>query len=424
MKLFRKRIEFGENERMAFTSLREHKVRSLLTVFGVVIGVTALVAVASILVGIDKDMRDYLNDYGTETLFIFKFNPGIHVGRLSAEERSRKPISYEDAMAIKEEAPHVKNLTIEVMPKFEPGRPSAAPPTVRYKGNEVYGIEHTGALPSYEQVYNVHMAQGRFFNEAENIHKVDVAVLGYDLKDALFGAEDPIGKEVQVAGVTYQVIGILEKRKGTLMHDDSADKQVTVPYESYRRHHPADDEHFVGALAYPGMKAEAEDEARGILRRRRNVAYDKPDNFGISSAEQVADQFRQIMSMVALMIVVISSIGLLIGGVGVMNIMLMSVTERTREIGVRKAIGARRRDVIRQFLTEAVTLTSAGGIIGIIIATMISLLLQKVLHFPSSIPPWAIMLGVGVSMGIGLFFGMYPAVKAARLDPVEALRYE
>ncbi|HET9697396.1 MAG TPA: ABC transporter permease, partial [Terriglobales bacterium] len=256
------------------------------------------------------------------------------------------------------------------------------------------------------------------------IHKVDVAVLGYDLKDALFGAEDPIGKEVQVAGVTYQVIGILEKRKGTLMHDDSADKQVTVPYESYRRHHPADDEHFVGAQAYPGMKAEAEDEARGILRRRRNVAYDKPDNFGISSAEQVADQFRQIMSMVALMIVVISSIGLLIGGVGVMNIMLMSVTERTREIGVRKAIGARRRDVIRQFLTEAVTLTSAGGIIGIIIATMISLLLQKVLHFPSSIPPWAIMLGVGVSMGIGLFFGMYPAVKAARLDPVEALRYE
>jgi putative ABC transport system permease protein len=172
------------------------------------------------------------------------------------------------------------------------------------------------------------------------------------------------------------------------------------------------------------MKAEAEDEARGILRRRRGVAYDKPDNFGISSAEQVADQFRQIMSMVALMIVVISSIGLLIGGVGVMNIMLMSVTERTREIGVRKAIGARRRDVIRQFLTEAVTLTSAGGVIGIIIATMISLLLQKVLHFPSSIPPWAIALGVGVSMGIGLFFGMYPAVKAARLDPVEALRYE
>jgi ABC-type antimicrobial peptide transport system permease subunit len=424
MKLFRKRIELGENERMAFTSLREHKVRSLLTVFGVVIGVTALVAVASILVGIDKDMRDYLEDYGTETLFVFKFNPGIHVGRLSAEERSRKPISYEDAMAIKEEAPHVKNLTIEVMPRFQPGGPQATPPTIRYKGNEVYGIEHTGTLPAYEQVYNTRLSYGRFFNEAENMHRTDVAVLGYDLKDALFGAEDPLGKEVQVAGVPYKVVGILEKRKGTLMHDDSADKQVLVPYESYHRHHPADDEHFVGAQAYPGMKAEAEDEIRGILRRRRGVPFSKPDNFGISSAEQIADQFRQIMSMVALMIVVISSIGLLIGGVGVMNIMLMSVTERTREIGVRKAIGARKRDVIRQFLTEAVALTSAGGVVGVLIATLISLLLQKALNFPSAIPPWAVALGVGVSMSIGLFFGMYPAVKAARLDPVEALRYE
>jgi putative ABC transport system permease protein len=198
---------------------------------------------------------------------------------------------------------------------------------------------------------------------------------------------------------------------------------VLVPYETYRRHHPADDEHFIGAQAYAGQKAEAEDEVRGILRRRRNVPYEKPDNFGISSAEQVADQFRQIMGMIALMVVVVSSIGLLIGGVGVMNIMLMSVTERTREIGVRKAIGARRRDVIRQFLTEAVALTGMGGVIGVVVAVGISLLI-KMANWPSAIPAWAIALGVAVSMGIGLFFGMYPAVKAARLDPVEALRYE
>ena len=420
----RRRIEFGENERMAFTSLREHKVRSLLTVFGVVIGVTALVVVSSILVGVDKDMRDYLSDYGTETLFIFKWNPGIHVGRMTAEERSRKPISYEDAIAIKDEAPHVKNLTVEVFPRATPGMPTSTPPTIRYKGNEVFGIEHTGATPEYEQVYNVHLDNGRFFNEAENAHKVDVVVIGFDLKDALFPNEDPLGKDVLVGGVNYTVIGVMAKRKGTLMHDDSADKQVIVPYMTYKRHHPADDEHFVGAQAYPGMKAEAEDEVRGILRRRRSVAFDKPDNFGISSAEEVADQFRQIMSVVALLIVVVSSIGLLIGGVGVMNIMLMSVTERTREIGVRKAIGARKRDVIRQFLTEAVALTAAGGVIGIIIAIGISLIIQKVLNFPSAIPSWAIALGVGVSMAIGLFFGMYPAVKAARLDPVEALRYE
>jgi putative ABC transport system permease protein len=422
MKL-RRKIEWGENERMAFASLREHKVRSLLTVFGVVIGVTALVVVSSILVGVDQDMREYLQDYGTETLFVFKWNPGIHVGRMSAEERSRKPITLEDAMAIKEEAPHVKNVAVEVFPRVIPGRPSGAPPTVRYQGNEVFGIQHSGTVPPYEQVYNVHMSAGRFFNEAEDLHRVDVAVLGYDLKDALFANVDPIGKQVLVAGVSYTVIGIMEKRKGSLMHDDSADKQVLVPYESYKRHHPADDEHFLGVQAFPGQKAEAEDEVRGILRRRRNVAFDKPDNFGISSAEEVADQFRQIMGMVALLIVVISSIGLLIGGVGVMNIMLMSVTERTREIGVRKAIGARKRDVIRQFLTEAVALTGAGGIVGVLLAVGLSMLI-KMANWPSAIPAWAIGLGVAVSMGVGLFFGIYPAVKAARLDPVEALRYE
>jgi ABC-type antimicrobial peptide transport system permease subunit len=342
---------------------------------------------------------------------------------MSAEERSRKPVTFEDAMAIRDEAPHVKNVSVEVFPRITPGRPSSTPPTVRYKGNEVFGIEHNGVIPAYEQVMNAHLAQGRFFNEAENLHRVDVAVLGYDLKDALFANEDPLGKVVLVGGVEYTVIGILDKRKSALAHDDSADKIVLVPYQTYKRHHPADDEHFIGVQAYAGQKAEAEDEVRGILRRRRGVAYDKPDNFGISSAEQIADQFRQIMSMVALLVVVISSIGLLIGGVGVMNIMLMSVTERTREIGVRKAIGARKRDVIRQFLTEAVALTGAGGIVGVLLAVGLSMLI-KMADWPSAIPAWAIGLGVAVSMGVGLFFGMYPAVKAARLDPVEALRYE
>jgi len=419
------RMEFGENERMAFENLRDHKMRSLLTVFGVVIGVTALIAVASILVGVDKDLRDSLSQFGTDTLFVFKWTPGIHFGRMSAEERNRKPLTLEDALAIRDEAPAVKQVAVEVFPRIYPGQPPSNPPSVRYKGREVFGIDHSGTLTSWPDVNNVRIIKGRFFTEAEDEHREDVAVIGYDLQDSLFKGEDPLGKSILVAGIDYRVIGVLAKLPGTLTHDDSADKQVLVPYHSYRKHHPNDDEHWIVAKAYTGRKAEAEDEIRGILRRRRHVAFDKPDNFGISSAEQIADQFRQIMSSVALMTIVIASIGLLVGGVGVMNIMLMSVTERTREIGVRKAIGARRRDIIRQFLTEAVALTASGGVVGVLFGVGISLLINAVFpSLPSAVPGWAIGVGVAVSMSVGLFFGMYPAVKAARLDPVEALRYE
>jgi len=205
----------------------------------------------------------------------------------------------------------------------------------------------------------------------------------------------------------------------------TTEKAILVPYRTYQKHRPMDDENLIGAVAYPGHIAEAEDEIRGVLRRRRNVPYDKPDNFGISSATEIADQFRQITASVALLISVVSSIGLLVGGVGVMNIMLMSVTQRTREIGVRIAIGARKRDIIWQFLTEAMVLTGSGGVIGVLLGGGISLLINVLLpKLPSSIPLWAVVMAVGVSMSVGLFFGMYPAIKAARLDPVEALRYE
>jgi putative ABC transport system permease protein len=417
------RFEVSENTRMAFDSLRQHKTRSLLTVLGVVIGIMAMVSVASIMVGLDRDIRGFLDQYGTDTLFVFRWDFGFR-GKLTPEERNRKPLTYEDTMAIRDECPDVKDVTVEISPRIEPGKPLTAVPA-RYKRNEVYGIQFTGTIPSYEWVYNANPEKGRFFTEAENLHHMDVAVIGYDLAKGLFHDDDPLGESIEVGGASYRVVGVLEKRKGQFFKDESADKVVVVPYGAYRKHNPQDDEHYIGAQAYPGRKALAEDEIVGVLRRRRRVAADKPNNFAISSSEEIARQFRQITGAIAIAVVVISSIGLLIGGVGVMNIMLMSVTERTREIGVRKAIGARRRDIIRQFLTEAIALTGAGGIIGVSLGAVISFLINKLLpSLPSAVPLWSVIAAVTASMSVGLFFGSYPAIKASRLNPVEALRYE
>jgi putative ABC transport system permease protein len=418
-------VHISENAQMALTTLRENKMRSFLTVLGVVIGITALLSVVSILVGVYGDVNAYLSDYGPETLFLFRFDPGIHTGRLTPDERERKPLTLEDAEAIEQSCPAVRAVTATVFPRFIEDGPQRGPVTARYLNKEVAGVDYNGTLPATEEVFNSRPRQGRFFSEAENIHRLDVAVIGADIAKTLYPDIDPLGKPIWVDGVSYQVIGILEPRKGGFVKDQSADKAVMVPYRTYRKHNPGDDEHFIGAMAYAGEMSKAEDEIRGLLRRRRHVAYNKPDNFGISSAQQIADQFRQITGSVALLISVISSIGLLVGGVGVMNIMLMSVTQRTREIGVRKAIGARRRDVIWQFLTEAIVLTGAGGVIGVVLGGAISLLINFLApNLPSSIPLWSIILAVGVSMSVGLFFGMYPAIKAAQLDPVEALRYE
>ncbi len=419
------RMNMSENAYMALTTLRENKMRSFLTVLGVVIGITALLSVVSILVGVYGDVNSYLSDFGPNTFFIFRFNSGLHFSGLSAEERTRRVLSLEDAEAIEQFCPAVRAVSASVFPRFNQFTSSRGPITARYLGKEIAGVDYHGSLPADEEVFNSRTQEGRFFSEAENAHRSDVAVIGPDIAKKLYPDGEAVGKPILVDTVTYEVIGVMEPRKGQLVKDQSADKNVLVPYRTYRKHNPEDDEVMIGATAVHGHMAEAKDQIRAVLRRRRNDPFDKPDSFGISSTQEIADQFRQITASVALLISVISSIGLLVGGVGVMNIMLMSVTKRTREIGVRRAIGARKRDVIWQFLTEAIVLTGSGGVIGVILGVAISLLINlAVPSLPSSVPLWSIILGVTVSMSVGLLFGMYPAIKAARLDPVEALRYE
>jgi putative ABC transport system permease protein len=417
------RMPLGENARMAFDNLRENKMRSLLTVLGVVIGVTALIAVSSVLVGLDASIHDYLSEFGANTVFVSKFNPGIHTTGLSPEELNRKPLTLDDALAVKEECPAIQEVDAQLLQRFTASFPPVA--TARFQGHEVNNVRYRGTLPSAVDVYSLRIIKGRYFTEAENQHRADVAVIGYDIANALFTGLDPIGKQIQVNGSLYSILGVIDKRKGGVVAGGQADVDCWVPYRTYQKHNPQADEGIISAMAYPGQMDTAQDEIRGVLRRRRQVPYDKPDNFGMNTSQQVADQFRQITGSIAELIVAVSSIGLLIGGVGVMNIMLMSVTQRTREIGVRKAIGARRRDVIWQFLTEAITLTGCGGLVGVGLGWGISALVRLVFpSFPTAVPLWAIILGVAVAMSVGLFFGMYPAVKAARLDPVEALRYE
>jgi putative ABC transport system permease protein len=408
---------FAENMKMALETIRKNKVRSFLTVLGVVIGVWVAIAVASILIGFEENVQASLNEFGVNNLWIFRFNFGF--SRLTPEERMRKPLTYEDGIAIRDECPAVKSVSISVFQR----QGVRGPQKVRmgkYKGKEIALNNFYGSTPSYVEVDNGAIEDGRFFGEAEDLHRADVVALGYDVNHALFPNESAVGKQVLLDGASYTVIGVFEKKKNNTL---GGDDDVIIPYRTYRKHYPGDDEHFLSAMAYPGMKALAEDQIRGLLRMRRRVAPDKPDSFGISSAEQIGQQFRDILAQTFILVVAVVSVGLLVGGVGVMNIMLMSVTERTREIGVRKAIGARKRDISMQFITEAVTLTGSGGVIGVLLSLGTVFLLRAV-NFPSLVPIWAVIVAVVVACSVGLFFGIYPAMKAAKLDPVIALRYE
>jgi putative ABC transport system permease protein len=408
----------GENLKQAMDTLRAHKMRSALTVFGVVLGVSVIMLVAGLLSGFDQKIQENIKQFGADTAFVSKWDQGRHGGPPPLEERQRKPLTVEDAHAIEASCPAVKNVTAFIMARWDQAH------SVRTKAGEVTGIDFRGVQPNFGQVYaNAATVEGRFISEGDDIHREKVVMLGENVAPVLFPEGHPVGKDVMIDGSPFMVVGVVEKPKGGFGMGDE-DRRVLIPFSTFRKVYPYADELNMRIQARTGLLDQMVDQAREVLERRRNVPYGGKDNFSIETAEQQVQEFHNIMLMTYVVMIVLSAIGLLIGGVGVMNIMLVSVTERTREIGVRKAIGARRGDITWQFLLEAMTLTGMGGVIALILTNGLVWLIRVALQWPGSVPVWAAVTGIAVSVSIGLVFGVWPAMKAARLDPVEALRYE
>lgn len=409
---------------MGLDTLRQHKLRSLLTVLGVVVGTMTVIVIAAFVSGIDTRVSKEIESFGTNSIYIYRFDPGFNFDP-SAEERMRKPLSYEDCLAIQAECPSVTYAAAFMSPVDFFGGPFTERVHVRYREIEMTNAAVQGASPVYFKMGVTNIAEGRYITDDDNARHAHSVVIGSDVANTLFPYSNALDQAITINGRDYRVVGVLAERDVFLVgaeDPNNENKAVYMPYLTLRKLYPDVDDNFVMAQARPGMMDEAVEEIRDLLRRRRRVAFDKPDNFGISTSDQIISQFQAITSGVFALMVAISSVGLLIGGIGVMNIMLVSVTERTREIGVRKALGARRRDIIIQFLIEAATLTGIGGVVGILVGAGIALLIRAIM--PTYIPLWSPVVGFVVSVGLGVVFGLWPAWKAARLNPIEALRYE
>lgn len=408
---------FASGFSIAMSNIRAAKMRAFLTVLGVIIGTGTIIGVGSILAGLDGAITELIRSFGPNTLIVFKFRGGFRLGNLTPEEWKRKPLTYENAVAISERAPAVEHVSPYLFPDSSRWTRKA-----KYKGQEVYSINLGGTEESYA-FGGTEMLYGRFLTDTDNRRRLPVCVIGEEIQKAFFGDLDPSGKWINVMGRQFEVIGAMKRPAASFPGQE--DRRVLVPYFTLKKMFPSAKENMLVVIAREGQVPQAIDEVRVVLRQERRVPYSKPDNFWISTAEQMVEEFRNVTSTVTLVMIVLSSIGLLVGGIGVMNIMLVSVTERTREIGIRKAVGAKRSDIIAQFMTEAVVLTALGGLLGMAFGWLISLGSRIVFPtLPTSVPLWAAAMGVVVSVGVGLFFGVWPATKAARLDPVVALRYE
>lgn len=413
---------FYENFKMAINTLRANKLRSFLTIFGVVIGIITVMLMASLISGVTVAVEKQVESFGTRSIFLYKFEIGVRVGNPTREERMRKPLTVEDADAI------ARLTTIEVaVPFLDVSNNFFGQKTLvtGQNGKTSSAINLTGTSPDIDKTTSETLISGRWFNETESEDKANVCLIGSSVVEAYFPFGDPVGQTLEIGGTEFRVIGTLEKKEQLFGGGGGNNDQsniIYMPLGTALKLKPSADDLFILAVANEGQLDRAKDEVEDLLRVRRQVPLQQKNNFSMATADSIVESFNSMIAGTALAMIFISSIGLMIGGIGVMNIMLVSVTERTREIGIRKAIGARRIDILLQFLIEAATLTGMGGLLGLLIGWLLTLLIQLV--FPSYVPWWAPPLGFGASIMIGVVFGVYPAWKAASLDPIESLRYE
>lgn len=413
---------FYENFKMAIDTLKGNKLRSFLTIFGVVVGVITVMLISSIISGIDTAFTKEIESFGTRSIFLYKFDIGVRTSAPSREERMRKPLTVDDAEAIRELA------SVETAVPFLDVSSNFFGQKVLVTGKNgktSSAINLNGTLPELEKSNTEVLVEGRWFTQTEVDFKKDVILIGDTVRESYFPYQSPIGQTLDIGGREFTVIGLLQKREQLFGGGGGNNDQsniIYMPIGAALRLKPWADDIFILVVANEGMLEKAKDDVEALLRIRRQVKFGEKNNFAMETAASIIDQFRAISAMTFLAMIVISMVGLMIGGIGVMNIMLVSVTERTREIGIRKAIGARQSDILLQFLIEAATLTGFGGLVGLAFGWLLTFAVA--LFFPSYVPWWAPVAGFFASVGIGVIFGLWPAWKAARLDPIESLRYE